>query len=243
MTELLSVQNALKQILQGVETTPNETVTLEQSAGRILSDDLMALRTQPPFAASAMDGYAVRGEDIAVISTDLTLIGESAAGHGFRSSIKQGECVRIFTGAPVPPGADTIIIQENVEANGNQIKIMQAEKPGRYIRPAGMDFSQGDVLLKRGHELNASTISLAASMNHPSLSVQRKPRVVIISSGDELLRPGSELGSIRLSHPIHLVLLKSLKTPAANQLILELLRILFLRWKTNLSRAMTPILL
>ncbi len=194
MGELLSVQNALAQILSGVEKTVSENIPLKETAGRVLATDLKALRTQPPFAASAMDGYAVRGDDLDNIPCTLTMIGESAAGHRFNGSISPGECVRIFTGAPVPSGADTIIIQENVEAKGNHITVQQNEEKGRYIRPAGLDFTSSDTLLLAGHCLNANTISLAASMNHPTLPVQRKPKVAIISSGDELMQPGSELG-------------------------------------------------
>ncbi|MEE9314676.1 MAG: gephyrin-like molybdotransferase Glp [Rhizobiaceae bacterium] len=194
MSGLLSVADALAQILDGVDKSSSEQVELSQAAGRILSRQIAANRTQPPFSASAMDGYAVRADDIQKVPRSLNMIGESAAGHGFDGSIDAGECARIFTGAPVPQGADTIVIQENVDANRNVITIKQSESAGRYVRPAGLDFTKGETLLPSFHQLNANTLSLAAAMNHPTLPVQRKPRVAIISSGDELLRPGSEPG-------------------------------------------------
>ncbi len=194
MSGLLSVSNALSEILKGVITTQSEDVELEKAANRILAKNIKANRTQPPFSASAMDGYAVRAEDIENIPCTLTMIGESAAGHGFSETIGKNQCLRIFTGAPLPKGADTIIIQENVTAKATSIVINQAEEKGRYIRRAGLDFKKGETLLPAYHKLNANTLSLAASMNHPQLPVLRKPRVAIISSGDELLRPGSDLG-------------------------------------------------
>ena len=194
MSGLLSVAEALTRILDGVNTTGAEDVPLAQAADRILADNLAATRTQPPFPASAMDGYAVRAADVTNVPCHLKQIGESAAGHGFHGDVAADECVRILTGAPVPDGADTIIIQENVEADGDTITVLQGEKPGRYVRPAGLDFSQGDVLLKESTKLDAATLSLAAAMNLPFVPVQRQPRVAIIASGDELLLPGDEPG-------------------------------------------------
>lgn len=191
MKPLLSVQDALHRILADVIRMPSENVELSKASGRVLATDVATLRTQPPFPASAMDGYAVNAADISIVPCTLTQIGESAAGHGFTGSISSGECVRIFTGAPVPDGADTIVIQENTSADGNQITVQQSEQAGRYVRPAGLDFSKGEVLLQEGEVLNATTVSLAAAMNHPALPVRRKPKVAIIASGDELLLPGS----------------------------------------------------
>ncbi len=173
---------------------PPEMVSLWDAGERILAQDLAALRTQPPFPASAMDGYAVRHSDIQNVPCTLKQIGESAAGHGFDGAIGTGKCTRIFTGAPVPEGADTIIIQENVETDGSNITILQNEVMGKYVRPAGLDFSKGDILVNEGAALNGSTLALAASMNHAELPVRKKPVVAIIATGDELLPPGSKTG-------------------------------------------------
>lgn len=190
MSDLLPVADALSIILKDVATTGNQSVPLADAGGRILGETLTARRTQPPFPASAMDGYAVRAEDIADAPVTLHQIGESAAGHGFSGGIAKGQCVRIFTGAPVPDGADTVSIQENVEAQGSEIRIQQAEPEGRFVRPAGYDFSEGDELLSAGTSMDAAALSLAAAMNHAEIPVRRKPVVAIIASGDELVLPG-----------------------------------------------------
>jgi molybdopterin molybdotransferase len=137
-----------------------------------------------------MDGYAVRAGDLSKLPVHLTMIGESAAGHRFDGSIKAGECVRIFTGAPVPAGADAILVQENAIAHGVKIEPQQGVTSGRYIRPAGLDFEAGQILLPTGTRLGPSEIALAAAMDHPKLPVARKPRVAILATGDELVSPG-----------------------------------------------------
>ncbi len=169
-----------------------EHVGLREALGRTLAADLAALRTQPPFAASAMDGYAVRADDLASLSP-LALIGEAAAGHPFHGAVGPGQCVRIFTGAPVPPGADTILIQENARRDADRVIPAQAEPRGRFVRPMGLDFKEGDALLASGLMLGPRHVGLAASMGHESLPVRRKPRIALISTGDELVAPGSVL--------------------------------------------------
>jgi len=191
---LLSVAEARTNILAAAAHTPSEHVGLRQARGRTLAEDLAAKRTQPPLAVSAMDGYAVRAEDIATLPAHLTMIGESAAGHGFAGTVGKGECVRIFTGAPVPQGADAILIQENATAKGNDIEPMQSVASGRYVRPAGLDFAEGQMLLPKGTRLGPSEIALAAAMNHATLPVSRKPRVAILATGDELVSPGEPIG-------------------------------------------------
>ena len=194
MSGLLSVKEALNRILDTVQPKDSETVPLNAAGGRVLTAPLSASRTQPPFPASAMDGYAVRGSDIEQLPCRLKLIGESAAGHGFDHAIGPGDCVRIFTGAPVPDGADTIIIQEHAVARGDQIEIQKPETVGRYIRPRGMDFQKGDTFFATGYEIDAPCLSLAAAMNLPDLNVFRRPAVAIIATGDELVLPGDEPG-------------------------------------------------
>ncbi|MEP1208373.1 MAG: gephyrin-like molybdotransferase Glp [Rhizobiaceae bacterium] len=190
MSGLLSVEAALQRILADVVPTDTQMVALAQCGDRALSQPLAATRTQPPFPASAMDGYAARADDVTDCPTNLKLIGESAAGHGFDGSVSAGECVRIFTGAPVPPGADTIVIQENVEREGDAVRVLKREVTGRYIRPAGFDFSRDEELLSAGQALTPPHLALAAAMNHPILPVHRKPLVAIIATGDELVLPG-----------------------------------------------------
>jgi molybdopterin molybdotransferase len=205
---LLSVAEALARVTQGLEPLGAESVALDSANGRVLAEDLAALLTQPPFDASAMDGYAARAEDVAVLPATLRLIGISAAGAGFDGKVGQGETVRIFTGAPVPEGADTIVIQEYAEET-NGVVIAKAAVPGRYVRPRGQDFKQGEVLLAAGTWLGPRELMLAAAMNHAELPVRRKPKVAILATGDEVVPPGSELGKDQIvsSVPIGLATL------------------------------------
>jgi len=192
---LLPVQDALKRVLSSAPVPLSvERVPLADCRGRTLAEDVAALRTQPPFPASAMDGYAVRAADIAQVPATLKVIGESAAGRRFAGEVKPSEAVRIFTGAPVPDGADTILIQENTKADGVTVTALESETLGRYVRRAGLDFSAGDVLLKKGQRLGPAELALAAAMNHPALPVTRRPRVALLATGDELVRPGEEIG-------------------------------------------------
>ncbi|GJD44472.1 Molybdopterin molybdenumtransferase [Methylobacterium cerastii] len=190
MSGLIPVAEALARILASVPgATAAEDVPLASAAGRTLAVDVVATRTQPPFPASAMDGYAVRAAD-ATEGTRLRLVGTSAAGHGFSGTIGPGETVRIFTGAPVPEGADGILIQENARAEGPTIHALEAVTPHRFVRRAGLDFSEGDVLLTEGDTLDARRLALAAAAGHGRVAVRRKPRVAILATGDELVQPG-----------------------------------------------------
>ncbi|SFP76999.1 molybdopterin molybdotransferase [Mesorhizobium sp. NFR06] len=192
---LVPVAEALERLLDGATALPGESVPLAEAAGRVLAEPVVALRTQPPFNASAMDGYAARFADVASVPARLSVIGIAPAGRGFIGLVGKGETVRIFTGAPLPEGADTIVIQENVrDLGGGQIEVTEPTAAGRNIRRAGLDFLRGDVLLQKGRLLDPAALSLAASANHPSLNVVRRPLVAIIATGDELLPPGSELG-------------------------------------------------
>src|SRR5690606_19620647 len=165
------------------------------AAGRILAEPLPARRTQPPFPASAMDGYAVRAADLAQAPAILQLIGTAPAGAPFEGRIGPGEAVRIFTCAPVPEGADAILIQEDAEQIGTgAVRALASVAPGRFVRPAGLDFREGDLLLPAGVRLDPARLSLAAAANHAELAVVRRPRVAILATGDELLRPGSRIG-------------------------------------------------
>jgi molybdopterin molybdotransferase len=191
---LTAVGDALQQVLASVQKpVASEEIPLADAHLRTLAADVTARRTQPPFPASAMDGYAVRGADLSGSPT-LKVIGMSAAGHGFAGTVGPGEAVRIFTGAPLPQGADSIVIQENTKAEDGAVTIAPHMTAGRHIRPAGVDFNAGDVLLRAGHRLDARRLALAAAAGHAALPVRRRPRVAILATGDELVRPGEAAG-------------------------------------------------
>jgi molybdopterin molybdotransferase len=191
---LMPVSDALAAVLAGAEPLPEETVALDDAFHRVLARDVAARRTQPPQAMSAMDGYAVRAADAAKINSQLTVIGEVAAGRPFAGTVGVGEAVRIFTGGVVPDGADAVVIQEDTVADGKRIAIKEAAITGRHIRPAGIDFREGDVLLRKGARLTERDLALAAGMNHPQLAVRRRPKVAILATGDELVMPGTTPG-------------------------------------------------
>lgn len=191
---LMPVSDALAAVLAGAEPLPEEIVALEAAFHRVLARDVAARRTQPPLAMSAMDGYAVRAADATRIGTQLNVIGEVAAGRPFAGTVRAGEAVRIFTGGVIPDGADAVVIQEDTVADGRCITIKEAAVAGRHIRPAGIDFSEGDVLLRKGARLTERDLALAAGMNHPQLSVRRRPKVAILATGDELVMPGTTPG-------------------------------------------------
>ncbi|MBB4377794.1 gephyrin-like molybdotransferase Glp [Bradyrhizobium sp. SBR1B] len=191
---LMPVSDALAAVLAGAEPLPPEMVSLDEAYHRVLAQDVAARRTQPPQAMSAMDGYAVRAADAATIDSRLTMIGEVAAGRPFTGKVGAGEAVRIFTGGVVPDGADAVVIQEDTIAEGKHITIKEAAIVGRHIRPAGVDFREGDVLLRKGTRLTERDLALAAGMNHPQLAVCRRPKVAILATGDELVMPGSTPG-------------------------------------------------
>src|SRR5882757_2754348 len=191
---MLSVAEAQAGVLKDVGALAPETVALRDAHGRVLAADLAALRTQPPAAVSAMDGYAVRSADVARAPARLRLIGEVAAGHPFDSPVGPGEAARIFTGGVLPPGADTVVVQEITAREGDAVVVQKTSAPGRHIRPQGLDFKAGEALLRRGHRLTARDLALAAAMNHPVVPVHRRPKVAVLATGDELVLPGEPLG-------------------------------------------------
>ncbi|MEM5585069.1 gephyrin-like molybdotransferase Glp [Roseibium sp. AS2] len=191
---LMPVEEALRKLLADAAPTETEQVPLARANGRILAAPLVSTRTQPPFAASAMDGYAVRHRDLQEDRTRLEVIGEAPAGHGFTGQVQAGQAVRVFTGAPVPEGADTILIQENASRDGDRITVLEPPAIGAHVRPAGLDFAEGDVLLEPPLKLSYRHLALAAAMNHAVLPLRRQPRVAILATGDELVRPGATPG-------------------------------------------------
>jgi molybdopterin molybdotransferase len=191
---MISVEEALARLLAPLEALPPEQVSIADAVGRVLAEDVAARRTQPPFAVSAMDGYAVRAEDVARVPVMLRIVAEIPAGAGFGGRLGPGEAARIFTGAPLPDGADAIVIQEDTERQGDRVEVREGAAHGRYVRRAGLDFAEGDVLLYAGTRLTPRHIGLAAAMNRPWLFVHRRPRVGILSTGDEIVMPGEPVG-------------------------------------------------
>ena len=194
---MIPVEEASARIQTALPLMPAETVGVSEALGRVLAADVIARRTQPPVAVSSMDGYAVRASDVAALPATLRQIGLSAAGGGFAGTVSAGQTVRIFTGAPVPDGADAVVIQENVDVipgETGQIRVREAGGPSAHIRPAGLDFREGDIGLRAGRTLTARDVGLAAAMNVPWLQVRRRPRVALLSTGNELVRPGEPIG-------------------------------------------------
>src|SRR5471030_304913 len=192
--DLLSVRDAHRRVIAAFDKLPAEMVSVADAAGRVLATAPAARLTQPPASLSAMDGYAVRAEDVPAAPTTLTLVGQAPAGGSYDHALMPGETVRIFTGGPLPMGADAIVIQEDTKAEGSKVMILEAPTPGRHIRKAGLDFRTGDTPFKTGRALTTRDVALAAAMNQPWLSVHRKPRVAILSTGDELVMPGEPVG-------------------------------------------------
>lgn len=197
---LLPVADALDRLLSAARPVQRtESVPLHDAAGRVLADDVAARLTQPPFDNSAMDGYAVRHADITEIGSVLRVAGLSSAGHAFDGTAGPGEAVRIFTGAPLPAFADTVILQEDTELlEDGRIRTTFLTPKGRHIRPRGQDFTDGEVVLKAGQVLDAGRLTVAAAMNHPNLSVYARPRVAILATGDELVPPGETPGASQI---------------------------------------------
>jgi molybdopterin molybdotransferase len=191
---LLSVADAQALVLKDAQALPAVDAPLAAAHGRVLAADLAALRTQPPAAVSAMDGYAVRAADIATIPARLRLIGEVAAGHPFDRPVGAGEAARIFTGGVLPPGADTVVIQEITAREGDTVVVQKPSAKGRHIRPEGLDFKAGAALLAAGRRLTARDLALAAAMNHATVPVHRRPKVAVLATGDELVMPGTTPG-------------------------------------------------
>jgi len=191
---LLPVDEALKRILRGAKPLPDETVPLAEALGRVLARPLKARRDQPPFAASAMDGYAVRADDTRDAPAALRLVGEVPAGRSYAGRVGKGEAVRIFTGAPVPRGADAVIIQENTEPLDATVRVLVPAVRGKHIRERGLDFGRGDTVIETSQVLSPRLLGLAASMNHAEVPVRRRPLVALLATGDELVPPGGSPG-------------------------------------------------
>ncbi|UWS09664.1 molybdopterin molybdotransferase MoeA [Phaeobacter inhibens] len=189
---MISVSDALNTLLDLVAPLEVETVPLRAAAGRALAEPVSANRDQPPFAASAMDGYAMKAAEVERDAM-FKVIGESAAGHGFQGRVGPGQAVRIFTGAPVPDGADFVVIQEDTSVTGSLLTITDHPGPGHNIRAKGGDFQIG-TKVDAPRVLTPADVALLAAMNIAEVPVRRKPTVALISTGDELVMPGESPG-------------------------------------------------
>ena len=189
---MISVAEALEALLALADPLEVEPVPLRQAAGRVLAQDVAATRTQPPFAASAMDGYAMRRAEVEP-DAPLKVVGEAAAGHGFEGTVRPGQAVRIFTGAPVPEGTDFVVIQEDVTRRGDLITLGHNIGDKDHIRPAGGDFEAGQKV-QAPLRLRPSDVALLAAMNIAEVPVTRRPKVAILATGDELVQPGETPG-------------------------------------------------
>lgn len=193
MTPLLGVDEAQARLLAGAEPLAAEDAPFSAALGRILGADVVARLTQPPFAASAMDGFAIRWADL---PGPWRVVGESAAGRRFTGTVGAGEAVRILTGAPLPAGADTVVVQEDVARGGDALTLTGEGPPrhGAHIRPAGLDFTAGTIVARGGERVTPARIGVAAAAGHATLPVHRRPRVALLATGDELVPPGTTPG-------------------------------------------------
>jgi len=219
---LTPVSEALGRVLNLCPAMPSETVPLAKAAGRVLAEPMAATRNQPPFRASAMDGYAICAADL-VPNARLTLIGESPAGGQFEGVVGAGEAVRIFTGGAVPEGADRVVIQENVSRDGDTVILNEAPGDALNLRPVGADFKVGD-RLSAPRRLTAADIALLAAMNIPEVPVAQRPVIAVIPTGDELVMPGETPGPTQIITSNNFALKAQLEAQGAEVRLLPIAR-------------------
>jgi molybdopterin molybdotransferase len=191
---LLSVEEACSRIIEAIRPLGVMRIGLGSALGRALAEDIVATRAHPPAAVAAMDGYAIRSADASSLPVKLRKVGGSKAGARFGGKVLAGNCVRIFTGATLPDGADTIALQEDASEFGDNVEIRRIPEPGRHIRRAGINYSAGQLCLTKGRVLTARDIGVIASCGYALVPVRRKPRVAILATGDELVDPGGSPG-------------------------------------------------
>ncbi len=187
---MISVDEAGTRIQRHLERVPLEEVALAQATGRVLAVDVHSTVTKPPAAVSSMDGYAVRAVDTVTVPSILDIVGEAPAGHALAGTIGPGEAVRIFTGGVLPIGADSVVIQENAVRDGLKVTVRESVHEGKFVRQRGLDFAEGDAAGLAGRLLGPREIGLVASMNVSWVKVARRPRIAVMGTGDELVRPG-----------------------------------------------------
>jgi molybdopterin molybdotransferase len=195
---VLSVAEALERVLIDVPVLPAETLPLSLALGRVLAEPVIAGREIPPWDNSSMDGYAVRATDLRAASPDapvsLTIVGEVAAGATARGDVSPGQTYRILTGAPLPPGSDAVVPQEDVARDGARVVFTSPVEPGAYVRPRGEDIRPGDRMLEPGAPLRPAALGVLAALGHARVRVYQRPRVAVLSTGDELVAPDAPLG-------------------------------------------------
>ncbi|MBF0247872.1 MAG: molybdopterin molybdotransferase MoeA, partial [Alphaproteobacteria bacterium] len=221
---MIPFAEALDTVLSGMKTVCSEQVALPDALGRVLARDVLARITQPWADVSSMDGYALKAGDIAECPVTLEVVGESAAGGCYDGELTTGQAVRIFTGAPVPKGADCVVMQENTLRGDLTVEIQKSAPEGNFIRRAGQDFKNGEGLLKAGRILTARDLGLAAAANVPWLMVRRKPRVAVIATGDEVVMPGDGLGANQILSSNSVMLVAFLKAAGAEPMDLGIAR-------------------
>ena len=195
---VLSVEDAREHILSTVEVLPPEFVPLLDASGRVLAESVAAARNIPPVTNAAMDGYAVRGDDMAGDAVWLRVIGEVAAGHEADVTVGPGEAVRIMTGALVPKGADTVVRFERTRVEGDHVVVLEPPSPGKNVRQAGEDVREGDVILAQGKVLRPQEIGMLAALGHLEVAVAGRPRVAILGTGDEVVPPNQTPGPAQI---------------------------------------------
>ena len=181
---MISVEEAESRVFSSFSILGSEQIAVSNAFGRVLAEDIYSRVSQPPVAVSSMDGYAVSTSDVTTAPSKLKLIGESSAGSSFGGSVSEGQTVRIFTGAALPRGADSIVIQENTIKHSGTVTILTSAKKGDYVRPKGLDFKKGKKLITAGQKLNYRHLSLIAAMNVPWVNVVRKPRICLLYTSD-----------------------------------------------------------
>lgn len=184
---MITVDDAIKIVLERIELLGSETIALEQAHGRVLAEDIRADMDLPPFDRARMDGYAVRSSDVSTAPVKLRVIGEIAAGAQFEHDLNAGEAIKIFTGAPLPPGADAVQKVEVTRANGTSVEILESVTPGQFITPRASEIAAGEVIATPGREIGPAELAVLASFGYARVRVGRRPRVAVISTGSELV--------------------------------------------------------
>jgi molybdopterin molybdotransferase len=195
---LIPVEEAAARVVAGIEPVAAEIVSVADALGRVLAEPVLPRRTQPPQDLSAMDGWAVRAADVETVPARLRVVGAAPAGHRFDGTVGPGEAVRIFTGGFLPAGADAVVLQEDAHFEAGSVEVREAARLGRHVRKAGIDFVEGVEGLPAGRLVSARDVGLLAAMNVPWVAVRRRPRVAILATGDELVRPGEPIGTAQI---------------------------------------------
>lgn len=221
---MLSLDEARRHIVDILQPTENVSLALSDASGRILAEPMVAQCTQPPFPASAMDGYAVRSIDLGDTPVRFRFGGESAAGHAFAEMVEPGMAVRISTGAPLPDGADQVVIQERAGRDGDSVTLDDTARPMSNVRPAGVDFSRGDILLPEGARVAPEAVALAAGAGLTALTVHRRPKIGVLATGDELVEPGEPVGPSQIVNSVSRGVIETVRAWGAEPVYLGIAR-------------------